>query len=117
MNWVSISPLSGVKEVQNEKKKIEIKYIKNDFLSGTSFGAYPLVRLSPMFGALSPINKSFCGVQGRFLQKEPLAAGGIIALKRKKPRMGRLKAFKLFYSCPSCIRKDPNVEHLYDAFG
>jgi len=28
-------------------------------------------------GVAAFINKSFCGVQGRFFQKEPLAAGGI----------------------------------------
>jgi hypothetical protein len=31
---------------------------------------------NPMDGLKQLLMKSFCGVQGRFLQKEPLAAGG-----------------------------------------
>jgi hypothetical protein len=31
--------------------------------------------------------KSFCGVQGRFFQKEPLAAGGKIKYGNKKDKI------------------------------
>jgi hypothetical protein len=65
------------KRRREEKMKITNSKLQ---ITNPSLGTgYKRLQWGKLFGTTSrdcPHMKSFCGVQGRFLQKEPLAAGG-----------------------------------------